>query len=140
MLQNPRCNLLGRWAHNGGNFCGWIFSWLNTIFVLKCPNPLYEEHIAKNLPGKKPLKNMEYKLHSLWGQDVPSKLTPPITTPSGWPATSSPALKDLVGKPGAAQKLLEEKYGVMDLRCAVDILEDEDESVGQSPDLSVSGL
>lgn len=104
---------------------------------MKCPNPAYAEHIENNLPGKKPLKNMEFTLHSLWGEDVSSKLTPPITTPSGWPATSSPALKALVGKPGAAQKMLKDEYDVADIRTAADILDDEDQPSGQLAGLSV---
>lgn len=94
---------------------------------MQCPNPVYEEHIKQNLPGKKPLKTMDFQLHSAWGQDVPSKLTPPIWTASGWPASSIPALKALVGKPGAARKLLEENYGVTFQSQVADILDDEEQ-------------
>lgn len=94
---------------------------------MQYPNPLYDEHIKHNLPGKKPLKNMEFQLHSAWGHDAPSKLTPPIWTASGWPASSTPALKALVGKHGAARKLLEENYGVAVNSPANDIFDDEDD-------------
>ncbi|GMH39050.1 hypothetical protein BSKO_06948 [Bryopsis sp. KO-2023] len=90
----------------------------------KCPNPLYEQHVAQNLPGKKPLKNMDFTLHSAWGKDVKSKLTPPIYTAGGWPASSAPALKSLVGKPGAARKVLEEQYQVVQGPDNTDLLDD----------------
>ena len=32
--------------------------------------------------------------------------------PAGWPAVSTPVLRSLAGKPGAALKALKEKYGV----------------------------
>ena len=60
---------------------------------------------------KKPKKNIDIELHSLWGKDVPSPLPVEHTTPSGWPGANTPVLRNLAGTPGAAKKLLkEEKY------------------------------
>lgn len=62
--------------------------------------------------GKKvPKKNLDVSLWSLWGQNIASPLVPEIHTPTGWPATSTPVMRSLAGKPGAARKAYNEQYG-----------------------------
>ena len=62
--------------------------------------------------GKKVAKkNRDIMLHGLWGEHDPSPLTPEIYTATGWPAVSTPVLRSLAGKPGAAKKALLEYEG-----------------------------
>lgn len=56
--------------------------------------------------GKKPTKNIAIQLHSLWGDGVPSPLTPTIYTGTGLPGCSTAVLKQLAGPPGRASKAL----------------------------------
>lgn len=61
------------------------------------------------IPGegkKKAKKHMDINLHGLWGEDKHTQLEPEVFTPSGWPAVSTPVLRSLAGKPGAAKKAL----------------------------------
>ena len=53
-------------------------------------------------------KTRDIAIWSAWGREVPSPLEPEHWTPSGWPATSTPALRVLAGKSMAALKALEE--------------------------------
>lgn len=63
--------------------------------------------------GKKVAKKqMDIIIHGLWGPTTTSPLVPEVYTPSGWPAVSTPVLRGLAGKPGAAKKALLEIYGV----------------------------
>lgn len=55
---------------------------------------------------KKPKANIDFKLHGLWGEDTHTQLDPEVFTPSGWPAVSTPVLRSLAGRPGAAKKAL----------------------------------
>lgn len=64
--------------------------------------------------GKKPKKNMDITLHSVWGESMVSPLQPEIHTPGGLPACSTPVLKSLAGKPGKARKALVE-LGIPDV-------------------------
>lgn len=57
-------------------------------------------------------KQMDIVIHGLWGADAQSPLTPEVYTASGWPAVSTPVLRSLAGKPGAAKRALLEQYGV----------------------------
>ena len=62
--------------------------------------------------GKKVAKKqMELTLHGLWGPGVASPLRAEIFTASGAPAVSTPVLRSLAGKPGAAKKALLELEG-----------------------------
>ena len=62
--------------------------------------------------GKKVAKKqMEITLHGLWGPGVASPLRAEIFTASGAPAVSTPVLRSLAGKPGAAKKALLELEG-----------------------------
>jgi DNA polymerase-1 len=60
----------------------------------------------KKPPRRK--KNVDITLHSVWGPGVPSPLTPEVYTPTGAPACSTPVLKALAGRPGAARRALAE--------------------------------
>ena len=75
-------------------------------------NPEYEKFIQEEKSGKKPRKMITVKLHGLWNKERPCPLNPKIFTAAGWPAVSADALKAMVGRPGAAQKLLERTYNV----------------------------
>ncbi|KAK9789941.1 hypothetical protein WJX73_004973 [Symbiochloris irregularis] len=78
--------------------------------------------------GKKaPKKNLDVALWSLWGQGATSPLMPEIHTPTGWPATSTVVMRSLAGKPGAARKAYNEKYG--NAAEEVTTVADEDEEV-----------
>ena len=55
---------------------------------------------------KKPRKNIDIHLHGVWGRNSPTQLVPAVYTPAGWPAVSTPVLRSLAGKPGAAKKAL----------------------------------
>ena len=58
-------------------------------------------------PGKtRAKKQREITLHGVWGPRVPSPLTPAVRTPSGAPAVSTPVLRALAGRPGAAKRAL----------------------------------
>lgn len=62
--------------------------------------------------GKKAAKKqMDITIHGLWGPGAPSPLQADIYTASGWPAVSTPVLRSLAGKPGAAKKALLELEG-----------------------------
>jgi len=76
--------------------------------VFKVPNTtgFIEEGKAK------PLKNREITLHGVWGPDARSPLEPAVRTPSGAPAVSTPVLRALAGKPGAAKRALDERRGL----------------------------
>ena len=63
--------------------------------------------------GKKAAKKqMDIVIHGLWGPDVASPLHPEVYTASGWPAVSTPVLRQLAGKAGAAKRALLEAEGV----------------------------
>jgi DNA polymerase-1 len=63
--------------------------------------------------GKKVAKKqMDIVIHGLWGPDVRSPLQPDVYTASGWPAVSTPVLRGLAGKAGAAKRALHEAEGV----------------------------
>ena len=63
--------------------------------------------------GKKVAKKqMDIVIHGVWGPDATSPLQPEVYTPAGWPAVSTPVLRSLAGKPGAAKKALLDLYGV----------------------------
>lgn len=59
---------------------------------------------------KVPKKNVDIELWGLWGRNEPSPLQASVFTPKGWPAVSTPVLRSLAGKPGAALKALSELY------------------------------
>ena len=62
--------------------------------------------------GKKRVKkNMDIELHGVWGRSTPTPLEPDMFTPAGWPACSTPVLRTLAGKPGAAKRALAELEG-----------------------------
>ena len=62
--------------------------------------------------GKKAAKKqMDITIHGLWGPDVASPLAPDVYTPSGWPAVSTPVLRALAGRAGAAKRALLELEG-----------------------------
>ena len=56
-------------------------------------------------------KQMEIVIHGLWGPDVASPLRPEVYTASGWPAVSTPVLRQLAGRAGAAKRALLEAEG-----------------------------
>lgn len=60
---------------------------------------------------KRAKKTIDIELHGVWGKGVLSPLTPEVFTPSGWPASATPVLRTLAGKPGAAKRALEEMDG-----------------------------
>ncbi len=60
---------------------------------------------------KVPKKQMGITLWGAWGRDVACPLKPAVYTASGWPAVSTPVLRALAGKPGAAKKALAELDG-----------------------------
>lgn len=60
---------------------------------------------------KKAKKTIDVELHGIWGKGILSPLTPEVFTPSGWPASSTPVLRTLAGKPGAAKRALLEMNG-----------------------------
>ena len=63
-------------------------------------------------PGKKKAKKtVDIELHGIWGKGVRSPLKPEVFTPSGWPASATPVLRPLAGKPGAAKRALAEMDG-----------------------------
>ena len=61
--------------------------------------------------AKKPKKNIDITLWGLWGRGKDSRLEPEVFTPSGWPAVSTPILRSMAGKPGAAKKALADLEG-----------------------------
>ena len=60
---------------------------------------------------KRAKKNMDIELHGVWGRSTPTPLLPEVFTPAGWPACSTPVLRTLAGKPGAAKRALAELEG-----------------------------
>jgi hypothetical protein len=60
---------------------------------------------------KAPKKQMGITLWGAWGRDAPCPLRPDVFTPAGWPAVSTPVLRALAGKPGAAKNALAELDG-----------------------------
>jgi DNA polymerase-1 len=54
---------------------------------------------------------MDIELHGVWGRSTPTPLEPEVFTPAGWPACSTPVLRTLAGKPGAAKRALAELEG-----------------------------
>lgn len=60
---------------------------------------------------KRAKKNMDIELHGVWGHSAPTPLLPEVFTPAGWPACSTPVLRTLAGKPGAAKRALAELEG-----------------------------
>ena len=63
-------------------------------------------------PGKKKAKKtIDIELHGIWGRGVISPLKPEVFTPSGKPASATPVLRLLAGKPGAAKRALAELDG-----------------------------
>ncbi len=60
---------------------------------------------------KAPKKQMGITLWGAWGRDAPCPLRPDVFTPAGWPAVSTPVLRALAGKPGAAKYALAELDG-----------------------------
>jgi hypothetical protein len=74
---------------------------------LQAPNVLGRIEEGKKIAKKQ----MDILIHGLWGRGNPSPLMPEVYTPSGWPAVSTPVLRALAGKPGAAKKALAELEG-----------------------------
>ena len=64
--------------------------------------------------AKRAKKNIDIALWGLWGRGKDSRLTPDVYTPSGWPAVSTPILRGMAGKPGAAKRALQEMEGQSD--------------------------
>lgn len=60
---------------------------------------------------KRAKKNIDVEMHGIWGKGRMSPLKPEVYTPSGWPASSTPVLRSLAGKPGAAKRALAELDG-----------------------------
>ncbi|KAL0051060.1 hypothetical protein WJX82_001248 [Trebouxia sp. C0006] len=89
--------------------------------VFKAPNT--EGWVDPNSKSKKPRKNIDFTLHSLWGKQQEGAtpvIQPEIFTASGWPAVSTPVLRALAGKPGAAKRALHEQYGDTGLEASAD--------------------
>ncbi|KAL3138383.1 hypothetical protein ABBQ32_006185 [Trebouxia sp. C0010 RCD-2024] len=82
---------------------------LETERVFKALNT--EGWVDPNSKTKKPRKNIDFSLHSLWGLGAAPVIQPEVFTASGWPAVSTPVLRALAGKPGAAKRALQEQYG-----------------------------
>lgn len=57
---------------------------------------------------KKPKKNIDITLWGIWGRGQASPIKPDVYTSTGLPAVSTPVLRALAGKPGAAKKALAE--------------------------------
>ncbi|BDA48148.1 probable DNA polymerase I at C-terminar half [Coccomyxa sp. Obi] len=76
--------------------------------TFKAPNVLGRKEEGKKVAKKQ----MDITIHGLWGPGMASPLKPEVYTPSGWPAVSTPVLRGLAGKPGAAKRALLEIYGV----------------------------
>jgi DNA polymerase I len=57
---------------------------------------------------KKPKKNIDITLWGIWGRGNPGRIDPEVFTSTGLPAVSTPVLRSLAGKPGAARKALAE--------------------------------
>ena len=55
---------------------------------------------------KKPLKCVDQLICGLWGRGNASPLHVSVYTAGGWPAVSTPVLRSLAGKSGAARKAL----------------------------------
>ena len=75
--------------------------------LLQAPNVLGRIEEGKKIAKKQ----MDIVIHGLWGVDAVSPLVPEVFTASGWPAVSTPVLRGLAGKPGAAKRALLELYG-----------------------------
>ena len=96
-------------------------------------NPEYDAHKLSGKKGKAPRKTKDICLHSVWGKGETSRVTPEIYTAGGWPAASAASLRMLAGKPGAAKRVLEEKFGVKvepnncDILDSAYVIEDSDE-------------
>ncbi|KAK9839857.1 hypothetical protein WJX81_006741 [Elliptochloris bilobata] len=75
--------------------------------VFKVPNDSGVIEEGRKLPKKQ----VGITLWGAWGRGVPCPLVPDVYTPSGWPAVSTPVLRALAGKPGAAKKALAELDG-----------------------------
>ncbi|KAL0038670.1 hypothetical protein WJX79_002562 [Trebouxia sp. C0005] len=111
--------------------------------IFKAPNT--EGWVDPNSKSKKPKKNIDFILHSLWGKQQEGAtpvIQPEIFTASGWPAVSTPVLRALAGKPGAAKRALNEQYGDSGLEASADeipveAMVDEDE-LDSSVDLMVT--
>lgn len=56
-------------------------------------------------------KQIDITLWGAWGRGKACPLVPEVYTPSGWPAVSTPVLRALAGRPGAAKKALAELDG-----------------------------
>ena len=74
---------------------------VDLVKTFKVPNDIGFVEEGKT----KPKKNLDIELHGLWGRDVPSPLVAETFTPSGWPASTTPVLRGLAGKQGAAMAL-----------------------------------
>lgn len=61
---------------------------------------------------KKAKKDVDMTLYGIWGRGVAPQVAPAILTDKGSPATSTPVLRALAGKPGAARKALEAMGGL----------------------------
>lgn len=66
---------------------------------------------------KKPKKNIDITLWGVWGRGRAGPITPEVFTSTGLPAVSTPVLRALAGKPGAAKKALAE----LDSAASVDV-------------------
>ncbi len=75
--------------------------------LLQAPNVLGRIEEGKKIAKKQ----MDIVIHGLWGVDAVSPLVPEVFTASGWPAVSTPVLRGLAGKPGAAKRALLELFG-----------------------------
>ena len=64
-------------------------------------------YVEPGREGKAPLKNRSIELYGVFGKGEPTRFGVDVFTPSGWPAVSTPVLRTLAGKPGAAQGALD---------------------------------
>ena len=82
--------------------------YLGAAWLAQMPNLLGTIEEGK----KRAKKTIDVELWGVWGQGVQCPLTPEVYTPSGWPASATPVLRTLAGKPGAAKRALKEMDGV----------------------------
>ena len=64
-------------------------------------------YVEPGREGKAPLKNRSIELYGVFGKGESTRFGVDVFTPSGWPAVSTPVLRTLAGKPGAAQSALD---------------------------------
>ena len=98
---------MGRFATEVSRHLLWCCGAESARLLTQAPNVLNAIEEGRKVAKKQ----IDIMLWGAWGRGKACPLVPDVHTPSGWPAVSTPVLRALAGKPGAAKKALAELDG-----------------------------